>query len=127
AHVIVAGTLTYETLINSFQDVQACFNIIIDALNSDATTGFKNYLPSIGTTFFETVITNVNTYINQIALGIKGLPFVVGPVTIFKTYETAIEYLPVTLENFLFFKQFSEVQLFFIHKTFTNAFVKFAS
>jgi hypothetical protein len=125
--VLTAGTLSYETLINNFNDIFACYNIIVEKLNSDTGAAFTNYQELEGSTEVECIIDAVNIFSNQITLNKTGLLFTQGPLTIFKSYKCNVEYLPITLDNYLYLKQFSEAQAFFQNKTFTNIYMKFAS
>lgn len=125
--VLTAGLASFETLIDNFNDIKACYNILIDNLNADEGAAFANYLTVNTLTPFECVIDDVNYFTHKVTLNKAGLEFIVGPVTIYKSYLCDLEYLPTTLENYMALKQFSEAQFMFLNKTFSTGSMKFSS
>lgn len=125
-NVLTTGTLDWETLVNDFNDIKACFNIIIDKLNAEVSL-LNNYQQIDNLIPFEAVIIDINYFTKKVTLNKSGLNFIVGPITVYESYLCDLEYLPTTLENFLAMKQFSEAQYFFLNKTFTEANLKFSS
>lgn len=125
--VVGAGTLNYETLITNVNDIQACYNIIINQLNLDQGPSFSNYATISGTTTVEAIITDINYSLKRVTLNIANLNFTTGPVKVYKSYESEVEYLPITMQNPLYLKQFSEAQVLFLNKTFTSLTLNFAS
>lgn len=141
ANVISNGTSgTFQTLDSDFRDIQACYNILINLLNTDSGTGYKNYAPSNITTTQEAIITGVNLNTNIITLNLM-LPFVVGPLTIFNAIPTTFTYSPNTLDAVQGFKNFNpqmygdplglkhlrEATLMFETQAFTTATLSFAT
>lgn len=126
AMITSEGTVSYETLINNFNDIKACYNIIVNKLNLDVGVGFGNYQLVTTTTPLEALITNVNSFTKTLTTS-PYLDWQTGPVKIFKAIPTNIEYLPISMDDPLSFKQFREMQVLFFNRTFTNGTVKFAS
>lgn len=126
-NVNTAGTVAnWVTLDNSFQDIEGCYNIIINALNSDSGLAFKNYQIINSDTSIETVIIAINTNTNQLTLG-ESLAFVVGPITVYNAIASSITYAPNTIGDPLGLKHMQEATIMFTNKAFTSATLSFAS
>ncbi len=126
-NVLIAGTTgSFITLDGTFQDVLTNYNYIIDKLNADSGTAFKNYQIVTNTTPLETIISNVNKFTNTITLELT-LDYVVGPLSIFKAIPTSFTYSPVTFKDALNIKQISEATLMFENKQFSRATLGFKS
>lgn len=124
---ISAGTAgTFITVNSSFQDIVACYNGVIAALNADPGVSFKNYLPSSGTTELEATILSINTLSKQLTLN-YALDFMVGPAIIFKAIDCEFTYSPNTMGDPLSLKHFSESTVMFENRAFTNAIFSVAS
>lgn len=125
--VLTVGTTgTGETLINTFLDIQACYNAMIELLNADSNLVFKNYEPVIMSTVYESVITSVNTFTNILTLS-PIMPFVVGPITNFEAIDCEFTYAPITMGDALSMKHLSEAEILFENRAFTNATMSFSS
>ncbi len=120
------GTLDYETLTNSFEDIKACYNIIVRNLNLDNEVAFSNYKEISNNTLLEAIITNVDKVTRTFTVNL-GLQFVVGPITIYKAINSEFEYLPFSLQSPAMMNQFREAQVMYIDKTFTTAALSFAT
>jgi len=132
-HVTVAGTqgewipnIVYIVNNEDFLDVEASFNGVVNTLNQDPGTAFKRYQLITYNTLQEAIITNVNLATKTITLNLT-LPFIQGPITIFKAIPTLIQYTPQDMGDALSFKHFRESLLFFEQKDFTSAVLSFAS
>lgn len=120
------STGTFATDNNDFTDIQACFNAIINNLNSDSGATFSNYLLSIGITTQEAIIDLINVNTKVVTLNISP-DWVVGPITVFKGIATTVTYTPATLGDALGIKHMSEATVMFENKAFTDAILSFAS
>jgi len=125
--VLTPGTSgTWATLENTFTDIRACFNIIVDKLNDDISLTFNNYKMIEDTTTQEAIVTDIFASINQIELNIE-LPFVAGPITIYKAIETITEYDENHMGDPLGWKHLREATIMFESKAFTKAILSFNS
>lgn len=120
------GTAEWETLINNFNDIQACYNLLTAKLNLDTGVGFSNYPTLSGTKFMEDVVTSVDNATRRVNMN-KVLQWIAGSMTVFKAISSEVEYLPVSMENPLSLKHFREAQLLLLNKTFSNGIMRFAS
>lgn len=126
-NILVAGTAgAFVTLNDSFQDLLTVYNTIIDALNNDTGTNFKNYSRSTGTSSPEDVVTSVNRNTKTVIINTP-LSFVIGPMTLYKAIPTTFTYSPLTFKDTLSLKQVYEATLMFDNKAFTQASLSFAS
>lgn len=98
--------LSYTTAPNqgSFADIKACFNDIIDRLNSDPGATYSSYKEVTTTTPFEAVVLNVDNKNKKLTLNIP-LQWVVGPITVFKDIQKTIIYAPETMGDAVSSKQ----------------------
>jgi hypothetical protein len=126
-NVLIQGTSGFfSTIDGNFVDLQTNYNYIVNTLNVDSGTAFKNYIPISSTTSQETIITAVNTFTNTLSLNLT-LDLVVGPVTVFKAIPTAFTYSPITFKDALNLKQISEATLMFENKQFSTGTLSFKS
>lgn len=119
-----AGTVV--TLSSNFNDLLGCFNILVTNLNIDPGVIFNNYQEISTSTPFESLITGVNGFTNELTLS-PALTYLVGPVTAYRAIETVIEYSPSTMGDPLGWKHMTNFTMMFDNKAFTEARVGFAS
>lgn len=117
---------TWATETNSFDDLQACFNIVVSMLNNDSSLTFTNYKIINDVTEIEAVITEINKTTNRVTLS-DSLPFVVGDLTVYKAFESSIQYTPQTMGDPLGYKQVYEATVMFENKNFTQAKLGFST
>lgn len=117
---------TFATIDNDFRDIQACYNYIINELNLDSGPFFSNYNLSNGVTEIESIIINVNTIKKQLTVNLS-LPYIQGPLTVFKAINSSITYSPITFGDPLGLKHVNEATLMFANKAFTSATLNFSS
>lgn len=117
---------SFVTLDQSFEDMQGSYNLVIQKLNSDTVVSFTNYASITNTTPIESIVINVNTTTKIVTFNIA-LPYVVGPVVLFKAYDSTAVYSPVTMGDPLGYKHIREATVMFEDKTFTNAILSFGS
>ena len=121
-----SGDLSWTTQDSDFRDVKTCFNVIIDKLNEDTGVAFSSYTEVDTSSLFEAVIIGINKTTNSVFLS-TNLPFMVGPLTIYKAIETEFQYAPQTMGDTLGYKHLREATIMFENKAFTVASLAFAS
>jgi hypothetical protein len=83
-------------------------------------------MPVTTTTSIESIVLAINTITNIITVNMA-LPYIVGPVTIYKAFDSSVQYSPITMGDPLGLKHLSEATVMFDNKAFTNATVSFSS
>lgn len=117
---------TWSTKDNDFNDITACYNKIIDKLNSDTNIAFSNYLPIEGTSLQEAVILSVDYAFKKVTLN-KTLEFIQGPIVIYSAITSSVVYAPNTFGDPLSYKQIREATVMFASKAFTLAELSFST
>lgn len=117
---------TVSTADNSITDLLACYNKIIEKLNTDTSLGYNNYLLITGNSKLEAIITAVDKTYKIITID-KSLDFVVGNITIYNAIPCSFTYAPSTMGDPLSFKHFSQATMMFANKAFTSASLSFAT
>jgi len=117
---------TWSTRDNDFDDIAACYNKIIDKLNSDPNIAFSNYLPIEGTALQEAVIVSVDYIFKKVTLN-KTLDFVQGPIIVYNAITSSVVYAPNTFGDPLSYKQIREATAMFASKAFTSAELSFST
>lgn len=127
-NVITAGGsgLTFETDINSFQDIKACFNHIIERLNADPGLAYNSYKEIIETTLLEAVIIDINKNKKQITIK-SPLDWVVGTLIVYNSINCEIQYAPVTMGDALNVKQIFDTTIMLKDRNITNFIASFSS
>lgn len=126
-NVITGGTGgLYQTQINSFEDLEACYNLIVEHLNNDPTVSFTNYKIIDTTTTQESVIISVNKNTKVITLNLE-LEYIVGPMTVFKSVPMSFTYAPVVAGDPVSLKHYREATVMFENRAFTNAKLSFST
>lgn len=116
----------WATVDNNFNDIEACYNKIIEKLNNDTNIAFSNYLPIEGTALQEAVITKVDNTFKKITLN-RTLEFIQGPIVVYNAIQSSVVYSPNTFGDPLSFKQIREATAMFASKAFTLAKLSFAT
>jgi hypothetical protein len=117
---------TFVTLNENFTDLQGCYNLIIQNLNSDTSVSYSNYIEIDTTTSIESIVTAINTITKAVTFNVT-LPYISGAVTLFKAFNSEIVYSPVTMGDPLGYKHIREATVMFDKKTFTSATLSFGS
>jgi hypothetical protein len=126
-NVLTIGTTgTFNTQDSLFSDIKACYNIIIDQLNSDVNITFSNYAENDNSTIQEAIVTSVNKVLNKITLNL-GLEYVTGQLVVYKAIPSSFQYVPQTMGSPLFLKHISESTIMFEYSNFTSASLGFSS
>lgn len=121
-----SSTGTWTTNDSSFADTAACYNLIIDELNTDPAVHYRNYSHTRDNATFETIITDIN-YISGLLTVDETLPYTIGPITIYKSIDSFVQYGPLTMGDPLSIKHFREATYMFQNKAFTDAIASFSS
>jgi len=117
---------TWSTRDNDFDDIAACYNKIIDKLNSDPNIAFSNYLPIEGTALQEAVILSVDYIFKKVTLN-KTLDYIQGPIIIYSAINSSVVYAPSIFGDPLSYKQIREATAMFSNKAFTLAELSFST
>ncbi len=112
--------------INSFEDIQACFNDIVNRLNADPSVTFSNYQLITETTLFEAVVLSVDQTLNKLTINLP-LQWVVGPMTVYNAINCEFTYAPITMDDPLMSKQISDATFMFNNRAITQFTASFSS
>jgi hypothetical protein len=125
--VTVAGTTgNFQTVNSNFEDLKTNYNFICTTLNTDTGVSFQNYKVLDNNTIQESVITAINTVTRQITLSVT-LPYLVGPITFYKAFESIVTYSPVTMGDPLMLKHLREATMMFETRGFSGGVLSFAT
>jgi len=126
--VTTAGTSgTFSTVTADFDDLLACYNIIITKLNADSVVGVSNYQQIDSNTIQESRITAVNYSLNKITLAIA-IPYVEGAFKSYESIDCEVQYSPNTFGGDpVSLKHMREAQLLFESLAFTKGTISFAT
>jgi hypothetical protein len=116
----------FETEDETFQDIRACYNNIINMLNLDPGVAFRNYNINVNTTTQEAIIFDVNPILHQVTLNII-LPYVTGPLTILESIVSTVTYTPLTMGDPVGYKQINTCHALFENQAFTQATIGFST
>lgn len=111
---------------SDFVSCQQAFNVIVTLLNDDSGTRFKNYMESTGTVILESTIASTNVMTNTITLT-YALNFIQGPIVLYKSIDSIVEWAPHTFGDTSMLKKVSEATIIFNTMDFTKAIVSYAS
>ncbi len=111
---------------STFVNIQDAFNDIIDKLNLDTGAAFSNYMTSDDTTIYEVRIVDVNSTTSIITIE-TATPLIIGTITIYKSFESEVEWCPEKMGDPSMGKHASEATLMFESLTFTEGTMSFAS
>jgi len=117
---------TFVTDDDSFEDLKACFNIIVDKLNNDSSLDFTNYNDIEDDSLLEAVVLEVIPATNRVKLN-NTLPFIIGPMTLYKSFESSIQYTPQIMGDPMGLKHISEATIMFENRNFTKAKLGFST
>jgi hypothetical protein len=117
---------TFSTQDDDIRDIYASYNTIINRLNSDTLTEFRNYLLLLQYTNYEAVITNVDV-VNQILSLNVILPWLQGAIIVYKAINSTFTYCPITFGDAINYKHLREATAMFDNQAFTSAVFSFAT
>jgi hypothetical protein len=111
---------------DTFAETQEAFNIIVGLINSDPGARFHNYTPSTYPTELASVVTSINKVKQLITLA-ESLPFIVGPIFIYKAIDSNIEWAPQHCGDPSMLKKIHEGTFMFENVGFDNATASYSS
>lgn len=122
------GSLAIATSPDSgnFIDIQACYNAIIGLLNADVGITFNDYQQVTTSTPFESVVNSVNRINKKVTMNIT-MPFIIGPIQVYKAISNEVLYSPLTFGDPLSLKQVFQGTIMFNNTAFTRAIISFSS
>lgn len=122
-----AGTTgTVQTDINSFADMQACFNIIVGLLNTDASVFYTNYPTSNNTIEFEVVVLSVDKQNNSVTVN-HPEGFLFGEITLYKSINSVVVWNPIFFGDPSLTKQVREGTMIFENSNFSKVTVSYGT
>lgn len=80
----------------SFASIQTQYNVIINQMNASTGVFFTNYELSVGTVYFDLLVTSVNKSLNTVKI-LNTPPYVIGPVIHYKAIHSDIIWSPISL------------------------------
>lgn len=116
---IASGTTDPQTL-------QTEFNAVINALNSDDTVSFTNYVLCVGVVEWETAVTAIDTYTKKITLSFEA-PLITGDCAFYKHIKSSVTWAPQHFGDPSITKQVRETTLIFQNNSFVEAKASYAS
>jgi hypothetical protein len=125
--VKVAGTTaTVQTAVQKFEDVQVCYNLIVNRLNTDPGVYYTNYLESSGYVDYELVVKN-KTVVGNLLHFDAVQDFMAGEAYILDSIESIVIYNPQFFSDPSVEKQVSEGTFMFENSNFSLVTVSYAS
>ena len=118
--------LALVTNSSDIRDIQACYNAIVTLLNNDPGVTYANYTTIDIDTPVEGVITAVDRVSKKVTLNIP-LPWVTGPVQVYKAIPCEVIYAPLTFGDVLKLKQIYQATVMFSNTAFSKSTVSFSS
>ena len=126
-NVTTAGTTgSWATQDDTFEDIKACYNAMIAAMNDSTNFAFSNYKPITNSMLFEAVVLEVNPVAKKVTLNID-IQFVVGPITLYKAIPCDVQYAPETMGDPLGWKHLMEATLMTENRAFTTLTMGFST
>ncbi|NDE09881.1 MAG: hypothetical protein EBZ95_04855 [Chitinophagia bacterium] len=124
--IIVGSPTTLQTVSDSFQDIQSCFNIIVDILNLDTGAFFTNYPKSIGTIKFESPIIAINKVVNKLTLK-TSMAIMAGNITLYKAIHSMVTWNPIFFQDPSLLKQVREGTMLFENSNFSSVNISYST
>lgn len=119
-----AATIAAYT--SSGPDTQLAFNAITNLLNNDATVITDTYVTLSGTTAFEALVESVTTSTQKVVTT-YAYPWVSGDITLYKHYDSEIEWSPIDAGQPGIMKHFRDGTIIFENNTFTEGLIGYAT
>lgn len=125
--IAFSGTTGFlQTDLESFQDIQACFNLIVDNLNNDDGAFYSNYDNSEGIVEMEAIVFQVNKNNNSVVLSTI-LPFSFGDIILYKSFQTRVIWNPIYFGDPTLDKQVREGTMIFQNTNFSKVSISYSS
>lgn len=81
-----------------FASIQTQYNVIINQMNASTGVFFTDYELSVGTVYFDLLVTSVNKSQNTVRV-LNTPPYLIGPVTHYKAIHSDVIWAPIALGN----------------------------
>lgn len=125
--IAYSGTTGFlQTNLQSFEDIQACFNLIVNQLNSDNGAFYSNYDTSNDIVEMEAIVVLVNKNNNSVVLSTT-LPYSFGQITLYKSFQTRVIWNPTYFGDPTLDKQVREGTLMFQNTNFSKVSISYSS
>ncbi len=124
--IVVGSPTELQTDVNLFQDVQACFNLMVDVLNFDDGVFYTNYPKSTGSMDLESVIIEINKSLKMVTTKYS-MNFLQGTVTAYKAIESFVIWNPSYFSDPSVYKQVTESTMIFADSNFTSVRLAYCS
>lgn len=125
--VSIAGNAgSAQTAINSFQDMQGCFNLIVDKLNNDNQVFYSNYPESTGVTELEAVVLDIDT-VDALVTTLTPQAWLFGEITLYKAINTTVIWNPQYFGDPSVEKQVREGTMMFENGNFSRVVIAYSS
>lgn len=125
--IAISGTTgSLQTKVQDFQDIQACFNLIINNLNNDPGAFYANYAISDGQFEFEVIVDAIDKVNNRVQVK-TNLPFLFGNITLYKAIQTVVIWNPAYFGDPTLDKQVREGTMIFENSNFSTVTISYSS
>ncbi len=125
--IAFSGTTgTLQTKVQDFQDIQTCFNLIIDNLNTDGGAFYSNYTTSDDQVDFEAVVQSINKTLNSVTV-LSNLPIMFGDIMLYKAIATTVIWNPIFFGDPTLEKQVREGTMIFENSNFSKVTISYSS
>lgn len=117
---IVPGTPTViQTDNTDFRDMQACFNIMVNVLNTDTGVFYSNYPLSVSFIDFEIPILSFDKAANSVVIKTPQA-LIFGDITLYKAIESVVVWNPIYFSDPSMTKQVREGTMIFENSNFSK-------
>jgi len=122
----VGGACDWAANTATFAQAQGAYNTIVNKLNADTSVIYQNYSLSEGIKEFEVLLLEKEANTTDVRMQFS-MPFLEGPVTIYKGIPCDIQYSPEIFGDTSMMKQVTESTVIFENTNFSRASVGFRS
>lgn len=120
------NTGVLQTNLQSFIDIQTCFNLMSINLNNDNGAFYSNYDISSGSVDFEGTVTELTSPVTTIAVKDK-LPLIAGDIILYKAIKTVVIWNPQFFGDPTVEKQISQGTMMFENGNFSTVKIAYAT
>jgi hypothetical protein len=124
--ILLATPTVIQTDVNDFRDMQACYNIMTNVLNTDSGAFFTNYPTSTGDAEFEVVILSIDKLTNSVTVKYPEI-FLFGDITLYKAIASQVIWNPAYFGDPSMFKQIREGSMIFENANFSKATLSYST
>lgn len=123
--VIEEPTIVQTDVLN-FRDLQACFNIIVNNLNTDEKVFYSNYPLSTGTMDLESPVIAIDKRMSTITLK-HDMQFILGNITLYKAIPSSVDWNPIYFGDSTLWKHIREGTMFFENSNFSSVKISYGT